>query len=73
MNRSTLVLSAALASALLAPLAGHAQENSIMQSFHPEKYPAPKTEAGKQTEPDRASSAESKPAAEQAEPAHDGK
>lgn len=55
-----------LAVALLAPLAAGAQENSIMQSFHPEKYPAPKTEAGKQTEPDRPKNVEAKPSTEAA-------
>lgn len=57
-----------LAAALLVPLAASAQENSIMQSFHPEKYPSTATEAGKQTEPDRAQDTSASRVPEKAEP-----
>lgn len=59
--------SAVFAAAMLAPLAAAAQENSIMQSFHPEKYPAAATEPGKQTEPDHAKDAAAAAAPEKTE------
>ena len=46
-----LAFAAALAALVLAPLAARAQENSIMQSFHPEKVPAKDTAAAKDTPP----------------------